>query len=134
MSEPNREQFVEQVITTVKSRFPLVKIARAEQSFSLKLNGNIASLENLYRIIVLRPDDAQHQIERWAVELIRAGEGTPDADASFDELKERILPMVLAQPPSDNASSFYSQQLIEGLQTAYAVDNDRPINYVPPST
>src|SRR3954464_11829842 len=87
MSEPTREQFVEQVITTVKSRFPLVKIARAEQSFSLKLNGNIASLENLYRIIVLRPDDAQHQIERWAVELIRAGEGTPDADASFDELK-----------------------------------------------
>jgi uncharacterized protein YtpQ (UPF0354 family) len=135
MSELSREQFTEQVITVVKAKFPLVKIARAEASFSLKINGHVASLENLFRIVALRPDDAQHQIERWAVELIRAGEGTPDADASFDELKERILPMVIANPPEGpDASPVYTQPLIEGLHIAYAVDNDRTINYILRST
>ena len=43
MSEPSREQFVDQVIAIVKARFPLVKLARADQSFSLKLNGHIAA-------------------------------------------------------------------------------------------
>jgi hypothetical protein len=135
MPELSREQFLDQVIATVKGRFPLVKLARADQSFSLKLNGHIAALENLYRGCVLRPDEMQHQIERWAVELIRASEGTPDADASFDELKERILPMVLAQLPDEpGATGVYTQPLIEGLQIAYAVDNDRTINYVLKST
>jgi uncharacterized protein DUF1444 len=135
MPELSREQFLDQVIATVKARFPLVKLARADQSFSLKLNGHIAALENLYRGCVLRPDEMQHQIERWAVELIRASEGTPDADASFDELKERILPMVLAQLPDEpGATGVYTQPLIEGLQIAYAVDNDRTINYVLKST
>lgn len=95
MSELSREQFIDQVIAIVKARFPLVKLARADQSFSVKLNGHVAALENLYRGVVLRPDEMQHQIERWAVELIRASEGSPDADASFEELKDRVLPMVL---------------------------------------
>src|SRR5262245_32272545 len=135
MPELTREQFFDQVIAIVKSRFPLVKLARADQSFSLKLNGHIASLENLYRAIVLRPEEMQHQVERWAVELIRASEGSPDADATFEQLKERILPMVLAQLPDEpGASNVYTQPLIEGLQVAYAVDNDRTINYVLRST
>ncbi|HEX3358247.1 MAG TPA: DUF1444 family protein [Tepidisphaeraceae bacterium] len=135
MPELTREQFVEQVITIVKARFPLVKLARADQSFSIKLNGHIAALENLYRGVLLRPEEMQHQVERWAVELIRASEGSPDADASFEELKERILPMVLAQLPDEpGASGVYTQPLIEGLQIAYAVDNDRTINYVLRST
>ena len=135
MAELTREQFVEQVFTIVKARFPLVKLARAEQSFSLKLNGHIAALENLYRGVLLRPEEMQHQVERWAVELIRASEGSPDADASFDELKDRILPMVLAQLPDEpGASGVFTQPLIEGLQIAYAVDNDRTINYVLRST
>jgi uncharacterized protein YtpQ (UPF0354 family) len=135
MAELTREQFVEQVFTIVKARFPLVKLARAEQSFSLKLNGHIAALENLYRGVLLRPEEMQHQVERWAVELIRASEGSPDADASFEELKERILPMVLAQLPDEpGASGVFTQPLIDGLQIAYAVDNDRTINYVLRST
>src|SRR5581483_12508739 len=135
MSEPSREQFIDQVIAIVKKRFPLVKLARAEQSFSLKLNGHIAALENLYRGVQLRPDEMQHQVERWAVELIRASEGTPDADATFEELKDRVLPMVLAQLPDEpGASGVFTQPLIEGLQVAYAVDNDRTINYVLRST
>src|SRR2546421_2295197 len=126
MPEVTREQFLDQVITIIRARFPLVKLARAEQSFSLKLNGHIAALENLYRGVALRPDEMQHQVERWAVELIRASEGTPDADASFEELKERILPMILAQVPDEpGASGVYTQPLIEGLHVAYAVDNDR---------
>src|SRR5450432_289274 len=135
MPELTREQFVEQVFAIVKSRFPLVKLARADQSFSLKLNGHIAALENLYRGVLLRPEEMQHQVERWAVELIRAAEGTPDADASFEELKERILPMVIANPPEGTgASAVYTQPLIEGLHIAYAVDNDRTINYILKST
>ena len=135
MAELTREQFLDQVIAIVKGRFPLVKLARADQSFSLKLNGHVAALENLYRGVLLRPDEMQHQVERWAVELIRASEGSPDADASFDELKERILPMVLAQLPDEpGASGVFTQPLIEGLQVAYAVDNDRTINYVLKST
>src|SRR5437868_2798754 len=135
MAQLTREQFLHQVIATVKARFPLVKIARADQSFSLKVNGHVAALENLYRGVLLRPDEMQHQVERWAVELIRASEGSPDADASFEDLKDRILPMVLAQLPDEpGASGVFTQPLIEGLQVAYAVDNDRTINYVLRST
>ena len=135
MSELSREQFIDQVIAIVKARFPLVKLARADQSFSVKLNGHVAALENLYRGVVFRPDEMQHQIERWAVEFIRASEGSPDADASFEELKDRMLPMVLAQLPDEpGASGVFTQPLIEGLQIAYAVDNDRTINYVLKST
>lgn len=135
MAELTREQFVDQVIAIVKARFPLVKLARADQSFSLKLNGHVAALENLYRAVLLNPNEMQHQVERWAVELIRASEGSPDADASFEALKERILPMVIAQLPDEpGASGVYTQPLIEGLHVAYAVDNDRTINYVLKST
>jgi hypothetical protein len=135
MAELTREQFIDQVIAIIKARFPLVKLARAEQSFSLKLNGHIAALENLYRGVLLQPEEMQHQVERWAVELIRASEGTPDADASFDDLKARILPMVLQQLPDEpGASGVFTQPLIEGLQVAYAVDNDRTINYILKST
>ena len=49
MSELSREQFIEQVLQTVAAKFPLVKIARGEQPFSMKVNGHVASLENLYR-------------------------------------------------------------------------------------
>src|SRR5690242_11047470 len=77
MSEPTREQFVDQVITHVRTKFPLVKIARGEQSFSLVINGYPAGLENLYRISLLRPDDATHHVDRWIVELLRAAEGPP---------------------------------------------------------
>src|SRR4029078_6065631 len=73
MSTPSREQFVQQVLQVVAERFPLVKISRGEQPFSMKVNGHVASLENLYRAVALHPaDEAQHQIERWIVELLRA--------------------------------------------------------------
>src|SRR3954462_4784129 len=61
-----REQFVQRVIQIVKDRFPLVKIARAGESFSLRVNESVASLENLYRMAQLQPETLQHHVERWA--------------------------------------------------------------------
>src|SRR4051812_10114469 len=57
-----REQFVHHVIQIVRDRFPLVKIARAEQSFSLRVNESVASLENLYRMAQLQPETLQHNV------------------------------------------------------------------------
>ena len=132
MSEASREQFASKVIEIVRARFPLVKIARSEQNFSLRVNGHVASLENLYRMACLRPDDIAHSVERWAVELLRAGEGTPDHGAAFDQVQERILPMVLSQASHDpETSMMITQPLVPGLQIAYALDNDRTISYIP---
>jgi len=132
MPETTREQFAQKVIDIVRAKFPLVKIARSEHVFSLKVNGHVASLENLYRIARLRPDDVEHNVERWAVELLRAGEGTPDHGATFEQLQERVLPMVLSQKSSDpEASVMITQPLVPGLQIAYAIDSDRTISYIP---
>jgi hypothetical protein len=129
MDRPSREQFVNEVLELVCRKFPLVKIARAEQRFSMSVNGNVASLENLYRMAILRPQDTQRQVERWIVELLRAAEGAPDLDGSFEALKHRILPMVVP----DNGDSHrltVSQPLIDGLSVAYGLDNDRTIAYL----
>ena len=53
MASLTRDHFARHVIELVRARFPLVKIARAEQNFSLRVNGHIASLENLYRMALL---------------------------------------------------------------------------------
>jgi hypothetical protein len=127
-----RDQFSRQVIEIVRARFPLVKIARAEQTFSLRINGHIASLENLYRMSLLRPQDVKHHVERWAVELLRAAEGTPDQDASFDRVKDRILPMIILQTDDDtDGAAIVAEPLVDGLQIAYAIDSDRTIAYIP---
>jgi hypothetical protein len=136
MPEATRDQFSRQVIEIVRARFPLVKIARAEQTFSLKINGHVASLENLYRMALLRPQDVKHHVERWAVELLRAAEGSPDQDAPFEQIKDRILPMIILQSdtetdggPGDGA--IVAEPLVAGLQIAYAIDSDRTIAYIP---
>jgi hypothetical protein len=131
MPTPSREKFVEQVLACVAERFPLVKIARGEQPFSMKVNGHVASLENLYRAVVLHPDESRHQIERWIVELLRASEGSPDRTGSFEELKDRILPMILADKDVAAHKNTVTQPLIEGLHVAYAIDSDRTIAYIP---
>ncbi|HEY8666110.1 MAG TPA: DUF1444 family protein [Tepidisphaeraceae bacterium] len=133
MSEFTREQFVERVLEVVRNKFPLVKIARApEQSFSLRVNGNMASLENLYRISVLHPQETKRHVERWMVELLRAAEGFPDQGGSFEEVKERILPMLLPAATSDfNTGSMITQPFVNNLVIGYAVDSDRTIAYIP---
>src|SRR5688572_23616845 len=111
MAEMTREQFVDRVIEQVREKFPLVKLARGDEPFSLRVNGNVVALENLYRMVQIRPDEMKRQVERWVVELIRAGEGTPDMVAGFDEIKDRILPMVLSSQDAKREQSVVSQSL-----------------------
>jgi hypothetical protein len=124
-----REEFTEQVVKHVAVKFPLVKIARGPQPFTMKVNGHIASLENIYRISQMRPDETNHHIDRWVVELLRAGEGTPDQSGALADLKDRILPMVLPEVAANNAT--IGQPIVTGLNVAYAIDNDRTIAYIP---
>src|ERR1700730_16651858 len=102
MSLPEREEFPALVMQMVRAKFPLVKIAPAKEGFAVTVNGNLASLENLYRMSSLRPDDVQQHVNRWLVERRRAAEGTQDQEGTYDELKPRILPLVLS---SDGAHS-----------------------------
>ncbi|MGD0138673.1 MAG: DUF1444 family protein [Tepidisphaeraceae bacterium] len=129
MSTPTREQFLDEVLKVVGDKFPLVKIARADQPFSMRINGHVASLENLYRMSVLRPDGTRRHVERWIVELLRAAEGTPDLDGTFEELRARIMPMVVPEN-SDPHHLSVMQPLVEGLAVAYGIDNDRTISHV----
>jgi hypothetical protein len=124
----SRQQFVKRVLEIVHTKFPLEKISLSPQPFSLNINGNTASLENLYRMAQLQPEQLRHQAERWVVELLRAADA-PDTTANLDEVRERILPMIL---PDDGplAAGAFSRPLVPGLAIAYAVDNDRTIAYV----
>src|SRR6476620_12679944 len=112
--ELSREQFATRVIEIIRERFPLVKIGAGDGSFALSVNGAMAPLENLYRVTILHPDDLKHHVERWAVELLRAAEGTPDQGASFEDVKDRILPMVVraAEDGSSPSPTVVSQPLV----------------------
>lgn len=132
MAETTREQFVEQVIEVVRKRFPLVKIARSQDPFSLRLNGKVIGLENLYRSVMQKEDDGPHMIERWAVELLRAAEGNPDRNASYEELADRILPVLVTKEYFDSAGeAAVGQPIVEGLNVAYVIDGDRTIAHIP---
>jgi hypothetical protein len=138
MATPTREQFVAQVIEIVTKRFPLLTVTPADDDFAVRIKpkkergpGHLASLENLYRMILLDPADVTHHVERWAVELLRASEGHPDEDGPFEQIKERIMPMILPTKFCDQAyETVVSEPLIEGLRVAYAIDSDRTISYI----
>lgn len=132
MAELTREQFSERVLEVVRDKFPLVKAARAEHPFSLSINGMPASLENLYRLTLLRPQDLRRHTERWIVEILRAAEGHPDHSGSFEDLRDRIFPMVIPQAPADlQLGSMVTQPFVANLVIAYALDQDRTIDYIP---
>jgi uncharacterized protein YtpQ (UPF0354 family) len=131
MSEMSRETFAEEVIRLVRERFPLMKVSRADQPFSLRVNGIVASLENLYRSISLKPEEMPRIVERWALELLRAGEGTPDQTGIYEQVKDRILPMVLNLRGSEkHVDNMVFQPMVLDLVVAYAIDGDRTISYV----
>lgn len=131
MPAMTREQFIEQVFRYVPEKFPLVKLVRGEDAFSMRINGHVVSLENIYRVTVLQPEEMKHHIERWVVELLRAAEGTPDRTGSYAELKERIFPMIVADRPGVSPHHAIYRPLLEGLLVAYAIDSDRTITYIP---
>ena len=131
MSQPTRDQFIDQVVSHVREKFPLVEITPTRsQEFAVSINGNMASLENLYRIILLQPERRDRHIDRWMVELLRAGEGSPDVGADFEQIKSRIMPMVLPEQAIDREGAMVSQSLLPDLRLAYALDNDRTIAYI----
>lgn len=152
MPDLSREQFYDQVIQIVRGKFPLVKLSRAEQAFSLRLNGHVASLENLYRVSMLRPQDLKRHVERWALELLRVAEGTPDQTADYEEVRERVMPLLISQPPemiapdaaeapagasgepADPDGNVVSAPLVANLRVAYVIDSDRSMSYIPPGT
>jgi uncharacterized protein YtpQ (UPF0354 family) len=132
MSQLSREKFVQQVIEIVRDRFPAAKVARADQPFSLRVNGQLASMENIYRSTLLQPEHSQSIIEQWMREMIRASEGTPDQHAPFEELAERIMPVVLREGTVDPQTSLMvTQPLVSGLNVGYVVDSDRSFWYIP---
>ena len=119
------------VMQLVRAKFPLVKIAGVKDNFAVTVNGNLASLENLYRMATLRPDDVKQHVNRWVVELLRAGEGTHDQEGTYEELKERILPLVLSSEGAQaRGPAVVTAPLIDGLILAYAIDSDRTISYL----
>src|SRR5436190_4976340 len=117
MSQISREQFSQRVIEIVRAKFPLVKIGRAEEpSFSLRVNGRVEPLENLYRDAVLHPDRVQEQVEAWTLAMLRVSEGMPELWADFDEIRPRVRPIVVAQGMAEgSAKSMISQPLVPGL-------------------
>jgi uncharacterized protein YtpQ (UPF0354 family) len=127
----SREQFIQRVTEIVRERFPLVKIGEAEGSFALMINGSVAPLENLYRVANLRPEELVRHVERWAVELLRAAEGTPDEDATYEEVKDRIMPMVLPASATEATPGIVHEPFVPGLIIGYAIDHDRTISYLP---
>jgi uncharacterized protein YtpQ (UPF0354 family) len=131
----NREQFIEQVISVTKDKFPAATISRAEEPFALLINGQLAPLENLYRSANLQPDHSTTFIEQWVLEMIRASEGTPDLNATFEELSERIMPVVLRETKvADQASPMLVEPMLPGLMVAYAVDSQRSLWYISEQT
>lgn len=138
MPSPTRETFVAQVIEIVQKRFPLLSITAVDDDFAVRIKprrergpGHLASLENLYRMTILDPEETRHHVERWAVELLRASEGHPDEEGPFEALRERVMPMILPSQLCDEAyESVVSEPLIEGLRVAYAIDSDRTISYI----
>jgi uncharacterized protein YtpQ (UPF0354 family) len=96
----------------------------------MRVNGHVVSLENIYRMAMLKPEEMRHNIERWVVELLRAAEGTPDRNGTLDELRERIFPMLLGERTGESHKGIVSQPLVEGLSVAYAIDSDRTIAYI----
>lgn len=135
MAEAPREEFLENVMTIIRQRLPLAKVDRVEGSFALRINGRIAGMENLYRSCQLKPETVQHQVERWAVELIRVSEGTPDDEAALEEVKERILPAVVNEAFAEASESHLAQQpFVANLRIVYALDSDRTISYLQKGT
>lgn len=131
MPMPSRSEFLDKVSDVVRSRFPLVKLERKPDEFGLSINGCWISLENLYRSLVGHPELLETTVEQWMMEVLLLAEGSPDLRASFDQLKDRILPMLVPGGVGDApGAAVVAQQLLDGLRIAYAIDSTRSIAYI----
>ncbi len=132
MAKSSKGDFLEEVAAIIRAKFPLVKLEKNEADFALAVNGHWVAMENLYRISAENKNNLQRHVERWIVELLRAAEGTPDQRGTFDELKERIMPVVISAGRRDVAGKqMVQQQILEGLFVGYAIDSKHTISYIP---
>src|ERR1041384_7555434 len=123
MPQRSRVDFLEDVVQLVSKRFPLIKLERSAEDFSLRLNGHWISLENLYRAAGDRQDLLESTVDRWVIELLRAAEGSPDLKAPLEEVRDRILPMILpAGAREEDDDSTMRQMLLAGLNVGYVID------------
>lgn len=130
-------EFLGQVEGLIAKRFPSIKLERDEADFSLRINGNWASLENLYRgsVAEIAPgiyaERLARNVEKWVIELLRAMEQSPDESASYEELRKRILPVVVANVSQVAAGvALLSQELLDRLAVAYVVDDEQSMSYI----
>ena len=131
MSDSSREKFVDRVIEMVSAKFPLATVKRGAEPFTIALNGNTARLENLYRLTNLHPADMKHHVERWVVEMLRVAEGRPDVSWKYEDVKERVMLMVIPDLGEAAHAHTVYQPLVPGLIVTYALDSDRTISYIP---
>ena len=94
MAELSREQFVDQVLQYVHEKFPLVKISRGKEPFSMLVNGHLASMENVYRMAVLQPDDVRHHIDPKPRLVATADAAVEQIDVRRDFGEQRIERLV----------------------------------------
>lgn len=136
MPSISREQFVQQVIDVAKDRFPAAKVARGDQPFSMRINGQLAVLENVYRLVSLQPDKGREMISQWILEIVRTSEGIPEHHAGFEELAERIFPVLLREQTGEGSgtATVATVPLVSGLNVGFAVDSDRSFWYVSRTT
>lgn len=129
--EPTREQFAQRVIDIVRNRFPLMKVGRAPQSFSLRVNGRICALEDLYRQSLITPADGRLLVERWALDLLRRDEGVPDQTEAFEEIRPRIMPLLRGAQSSPGDGPRFERALVADLAIVYVIDNEPTTTVTP---
>ena len=119
MSSPVRavpREFLTRVIEIVRERFPLVKIDAGDEAFSLSVNGSVAPLENLYRVDGAasgRPQASRRALGGRAAP--RGGRQRRTRAATFDEVKDRILPMIVGGDDGRwRRQGVVTQPLVEG--------------------
>ncbi len=122
----------------IARRFPSLMLERAEADFSLRINGHLMALENLYRISVGEAEGdpeysrrLESRVDRWVRDLLRGAEAATDESVSYEAVRQRILPLVVVKPPPAPADvQVVTQQLLDGLSVAYVVDGERTMSYI----
>jgi uncharacterized protein YtpQ (UPF0354 family) len=64
--------------------------------------------------------------------LLRAAEGNPDRNASYNDVADRVMPVILTTEAFEAArGAMIGQPLIEGIYVTYVIDGDRTITHIP---
>jgi len=137
----SRAEFLDRVSELIARHFPELRLEREEADFGLRINGHWGNLEHLYRTVVgdghhaTLADRLSAAVQQWVRELLTAAANVPRENVSLEQVRDRIMPMVVPTGPGKwIGDSVVSQSLVEGLRVAYAMDSERAISYVPRAT